>query len=35
MDPEVSTRNNTLTPGFDYSSYPKSPTIAFGIKAGF
>ena len=35
MDPEVSTRNNTLSPGFDYSSYPKSPTIAFGIKAGF
>lgn len=35
MDPEVSTRNNTLTPGFDYSSYPKAPTIAFGIKAGF
>lgn len=35
MDPEVSTRNNTLTPGFDYSSYPRSPTIAFGIKAGF
>ncbi|MGV3686334.1 MAG: SusC/RagA family TonB-linked outer membrane protein [Daejeonella sp.] len=35
MDPEVSTRNNTLSPGYDYSSYPKSPTIAFGIKAGF
>jgi TonB-linked SusC/RagA family outer membrane protein len=35
MDPEVSTRNNTLSPGFDFSSYPKSPTIAFGIKAGF
>lgn len=35
MDPEVSTRNNTLTPGYDYSSYPRSPTIAFGIKAGF
>lgn len=35
MDPEVSTRNDTLTPGFDYSSYPRSPTIAFGIKAGF
>ena len=35
MDPEVSTRNNTLSPGYDYSSYPQSPTIAFGIKAGF
>lgn len=35
MDPEVSVRNNVLTPGFDYSSYPKSPTVAFGIKASF
>ncbi len=35
MDPEVSTRNNTLTPGYDYSSYPKAPTIAFGLKAAF
>ncbi|WP_276347618.1 TonB-dependent receptor [Daejeonella sp. JGW-45] len=35
MDPEVSTRNNVLTPGYDYSSYPKSPTVAFGIKASF
>lgn len=35
MDPEVSTRNNTLTPGFDFSSYPKAPTVAFGIKAAF
>jgi TonB-linked SusC/RagA family outer membrane protein len=35
MDPEVSTRNNVLTPGFDFSSYPKSPTIAFGLRAVF
>ncbi len=35
MDPEVSVRNNTLTPGYDYSSYPKSPTVAFGLKASF
>lgn len=35
MDPEVSTRNNVLSPGYDYSSYPKSPTVAFGIKASF
>ncbi|MES3017267.1 MAG: TonB-dependent receptor [Bacteroidota bacterium] len=35
MDPEVSVRNNVLTPGYDYSSYPKSPTVAFGIKASF
>lgn len=35
MDPEVSTRNNVLSPGYDYSSYPKSPTVAVGIKASF
>jgi TonB-linked SusC/RagA family outer membrane protein len=35
MDPEVSARNNVLTPGFDFSSYPKSPTIVFGFKAEF
>ena len=35
MDPEVSTRNPVLTPSYDYSSYPKSPTVAFGIKATF
>lgn len=35
MDPEVSTRNNVLTPGYDYSSYPKSPTIVLGIKGSF
>ena len=35
MDPEVSTRNNVLTPGYDYSSYPKSPSILFGLSASF
>lgn len=35
MDPEVSTRNPILTPGYDYSSYPKSPTVVFGLKATF
>lgn len=35
MDPEVSTRGNVLTPGYDYSSYPKSPAIVFGIKGSF
>ena len=35
MDPEVSTRSDVLTPGYDYSSYPKSPTILFGIKGSF
>jgi TonB-linked SusC/RagA family outer membrane protein len=35
MDPEVSVRNTTLTPGFDYSAYPRSRTITFGVKATF
>jgi hypothetical protein len=29
-DPEVSTRNSVLTPGFDWSAYPR----AFGLTAG-
>jgi len=32
MDPEVSVRNSTLTPGFDYSAYPQNRTITGGIK---
>lgn len=35
LDPEVSTRNNILTPNYDYSSYPQARTIAFGLKATF
>lgn len=35
MDPEVSTRNPVLTPGFDFSSYPQARTLVFGIKAEF
>jgi hypothetical protein len=35
MDPEVSARNNVLSPGYDYSSYPRSPAIVFGIKGAF
>lgn len=35
MDPEVSTKNTTLTPGFDYSAYPRSMTLTFGAKATF
>src|SRR5690606_38150073 len=31
MDPEVSTRPGALTPGFDYSAYPRARTITFGI----
>ncbi|WP_316811839.1 TonB-dependent receptor [Pedobacter heparinus] len=35
MDPEVSVRNSALTPGFDYSAYPRANTLVFGIRAGF
>ncbi|WP_165917233.1 SusC/RagA family TonB-linked outer membrane protein [Flaviaesturariibacter aridisoli] len=34
-DPEVSVRNNGLTPGLDYSAYPKSRSYIFGINASF
>ncbi|MBO5188350.1 MAG: TonB-dependent receptor [Alistipes sp.] len=35
MDPEVSTHHSTLTPGFDYSAYPRNRTYTFGVKIGF
>ncbi|MDR2283390.1 MAG: SusC/RagA family TonB-linked outer membrane protein, partial [Sphingobacterium sp.] len=35
MDPEVSTRNTALTPGFDYSAYPVARTMVFGLNAKF
>jgi TonB-linked SusC/RagA family outer membrane protein len=35
MDPEVSVRNSTLTPGFDFSAYPQAKTLMFGLKATF
>jgi hypothetical protein len=36
FDPEVSSRRNTpLTPGLDYSAYPKSRQILFGINLTF
>ncbi len=35
MDPEVSTRNSTLTPGLDYSSYPQMSMFVFGLKTTF
>lgn len=35
VDPEVSTRNNVLSPGFDFSAYPQARTIAFGLNATF
>ncbi|MEJ5996302.1 TonB-dependent receptor [Pedobacter sp. Du54] len=36
FDPEVSTRRQTsLTPGVDYSAYPKSKSIVFGLNVNF
>jgi len=35
IDPEVSINNSALTPGFDYSAYPRSKTISFGVNAKF
>jgi len=36
FDPEVSTRRNTaLTPGVDYSAYPKSRQIVVGLNLNF
>ena len=32
-DPEVSVFNSPLTPGVDYSAYPRAKTVTFGIKA--
>src|SRR5690606_31938964 len=32
MDPEVSVQNKTLTPGFDYSAYPRERAGTFGVK---
>ncbi len=34
-DPEVSVAASPLTPGLDYSAYPKSRTFIFGINATF
>lgn len=36
FDPEVSTRRQTtLTPGVDYSAYPRSKSIVFGLNVNF
>lgn len=36
FDPEVSSRRNTqLTPGVDYSAYPKSRQVLFGLNLNF
>lgn len=34
-DPEVSVRNSALTPGLDYSSYPRAYSVSFGVSLGF
>lgn len=35
VDPEVSVRNSALTPGFDWSAYPKARTITLGVNITF
>jgi TonB-linked SusC/RagA family outer membrane protein len=35
LDPEVSARQSSMTPGFDYSAYPQARTVSFGINATF
>lgn len=34
-DPEVSVRDGGLTPGLDFSSYPRAFSVSFGINLGF
>jgi hypothetical protein len=35
LDPEVSAYNSALTPGFDFSTYPRARTISGGAKISF
>lgn len=35
VDPEVSTRNPILSPGFDFSAYPQAKTVVIGLNAEF
>ena len=35
LDPEVSTYNSALTPGFDYSPYPRAKTLTAGVNLTF
>lgn len=35
MDPEVSTRDSNLTPGYDYCAYPQVKTFVFDISINF
>ena len=34
-DPEVSIRNSALTPGLDFSAYPRARQFSFGVSLGF
>ncbi len=34
-DPEVSVRRSALTPGFDYSAYPRAKTVTIGLNVTF
>lgn len=34
-DPEVSVRHSAMTPGVDYSAYPRALTLTFGINVNF
>ena len=34
-DPEVSTRNSVLTPGFDWSAYPRAFSMSLGLNVTF
>ena len=34
-DPEVSVRNSALTPGFDYSAYPRAYNFSVGLNVSF
>ena len=35
LDPEVSTRHSALTPGFDWSPYPRPRSVTIGLNANF
>ncbi|WP_448698301.1 SusC/RagA family TonB-linked outer membrane protein [Mucilaginibacter sp. AW1-3] len=35
LDPEIGTKNGTLTNGVDFGQYPTARTFQFGIQAGF
>ena len=35
LDPEVSTRNSALTPGYDYSAYARNRIYTAGLKIVF